>query len=171
MLPNQEHKRDQDKSKQNFKPKNKENDLPFSIELNWIMLSLTLLLTCSIFGLLWLKNSSKLLQGNLLPKDDCSSFFQKGSILKWRIENHGRTGNIGTLEIINVDTVTGQWVGSQITETKNNIHIRMTGILKGATMSLIHPTGRERWFGICEKGGIKGSIRTTYDSQLMFEMQ
>jgi hypothetical protein len=171
MFPTQEYKRIQNKLKQNFKLKNKGNNLIFSVELIWILLLLTSLLICSIFGLLWLKNSSKLLQMNSLLKGNCSSFFQKGSILKWRIKNYGRTGNIGTLEIINVDAVTGQWVGSQITKTKNNINIRMTGVLKGSTMSLIHPTGGERWFGICEKGGIKGSIKTTYDSQLMFEMQ
>lgn len=171
MLPNQEHKCIKNNPKQNFKSINKGNNSPSLSGLGWILFSLALLLICSFFRLLLLKNSSKLSQENSLLKNDCSSFFQKGGTLRWRIKNYGKTVNTGTLEVINVDTVTGQWVGSQITETKNNINIRMTGVFKGSTISLIHPTGRERWFGICEKGGIKGSVKTTYDSQLTFEMQ
>jgi hypothetical protein len=103
-------------------------------------------------------------------QDTCSSILREGNILNWKIRNYRKLGNIGTLEIKNVDSVTGGWIGDQITENKDDIKIRVTGTFSSSTMSLIHPNGAERWFGNCRSGKIEGSIETTYASQLTFEM-
>lgn len=106
-----------------------------------------------------------------LTQNNCSALFFEGNVINWKIKNYGKLGNAGTLEIKNMDAVTGNWIGEQITQTKNNIKIRVTGKIDGFTMSLIHPSGAESWFGICQNRTIEGSIETTYDSQLTFEMQ
>lgn len=104
-------------------------------------------------------------------QNNCSALFREGNILSWKIRNYGKLGNVGTLEIRNVDFKSNKWVGDQITETKDDIKIRVTGTFNGFTMSLLHPSGAESWFGICNSRKIEGSIKTTYDSQLTFEMQ
>lgn len=103
-------------------------------------------------------------------QNNCSALFQEENILSWKIRNHGKLGNVGTLEIRNVDSATSKWVGDQITQTKDDLKIRVTGTFNGFTMSLLHPSGAESWFGICNRRKIEGSIQTTYDSQLTFEM-
>jgi hypothetical protein len=143
----------------------------FPSNLRWIFLVLLLLFIFSASGLLLLKNYTGLMQTNSSSQTNCSTFLREGNILTWKIKNHGRLGNVGTLKIRNVDSGTGEWVGDQINKTKNNIRTAMTGTLNGSTMSLLHPSGAERWLGICKSRKIEGSIETTYDSQLTFEMQ
>lgn len=104
-------------------------------------------------------------------QNNCSAFFREGKILSWQIRNYGKPGNAGILKIEKVDSTTGEWVGEQITETKNGIRIRVTGTSSGFTMSLLHPSGVETWFGICKSREIEGSIQTTYESLLSFEMR
>jgi hypothetical protein len=103
--------------------------------------------------------------------NNCSALLREGNVLRWKVRNSGKLGNTGTLEIKNVDATTGKWVGDQITQTKDDIKISVTGTFKGFTMSLLHPSGVENWFGICGNSKIEGSIQTTYKSQLTFEMQ
>jgi hypothetical protein len=171
MLPTQESKPKASISKQNFIFTIARFFSSFPVSLRWTFLILLLILIFSTYGLLLLKYFTGSLQTNSSSQNNCSTFFQEGNILTWKIKNHGKPGNSGTLGIINVDSATGDWVGDQITKTKNNIKIRITGTLNGSTMSLLHPSGAERWFGICKNRKIEGSIKTTYDSQLTFEMQ
>jgi hypothetical protein len=103
-------------------------------------------------------------------QNNCSALFREGNILSWKIRNYGKLGNVGTLEIKNVDSAS-KWVGDQIIQTKDDLKIRVTGTFNGFTMSLLHPSGAESWFGICNSRKIEGSIKTTYNSQLTFEMQ
>lgn len=103
-------------------------------------------------------------------QNTCSDLLREGNTLNWKIRNYGKLGNIGTLRIRNVDSATGEWIGEQITETKDDIKNRVTGTFNDSTMSLLHPNGAERWFGTCHSRKIEGSIKTTYASQLTFEM-
>lgn len=104
-------------------------------------------------------------------QNNCSALFREGNILSWKIRNYGKLGNVGTLKIKNVDSANTKWVGDQITQTKDDLKIKVTGTFNGFTMSLLHPSGAESWFGICNSRKIEGSIKTTYNSQLTFEMQ
>jgi hypothetical protein len=171
MLPTQDSKPKPNISKQNFVSKIARVISSVPGNLRWTFLILLLLLIFSAYGLLLLKNSTGSLQADSSSQNNCSAFLREGNILTWKIKNHGRLGNIGTLEIRNVDSATGEWVGDQVNETKNNIGTIVTGTLDGSTLSLLHPSGAERWFGMCKSRKIEGSIKTTYDSQLTFEMQ
>jgi hypothetical protein len=171
MLPTQESKLKLHTPKQNptFKIARVIYSAPAS--LRWIFAILLFLLVFSTSGLLLLKNFTGLSQTNLPSLNKCSAFFQEENILTWKIRNHGKPGNMGTLEIKTIDSAKGQWEGNQINKTNNSIKTRITGTFNNSTMSLLHPSGVEKWIGICKDTSIEGSIKTTYNSQLTFEMQ
>ena len=171
MLPTQKSKPKSNIAKQNNISKTARIIYLVPANLRWILLILLLLLIFSTCGLLLLKNFTGLLQTNLPLSNNCSAFFREDNILTWKIRNHGKPGNMGTLEIRDIDSGTGKWDGDQINKTKNNIKTRITGTFNSSNMSLLHPSGVERWIGICKNRKIEGSIKTTYDSQLTFEMR
>lgn len=171
MLPTQVSKPKLSTLKQHFIFKVGKVTYSIPASLRWIFIVLLLLLIFSIGSLKILKNFTSLSQTNLPLLDNCSTFFREENVLTWKIKNYGKPGNIGTLEIKTVDPTKGKWEGNQINETNNNTKTKMTGTFNRSTMSLIHPSGVEKWIGICKNRKIKGSIKTTYDSQLTFEMQ
>jgi hypothetical protein len=171
MLPIQKPKPKLNTSRQNstFKIARVIYSTPAS--LRWIFAVLLLLLVFSTGGLLLLKSFTGLSQTNFPSLNKCSAFFQEENILSWKIKNYGKPGNMGTLEIKAIDSKKGKWEGNQINETNNNIKTKMIGTFNSSTMSLLHPSGVEKWMGICKDRKIEGFIKTTYNSQLTFEMQ
>jgi hypothetical protein len=100
----------------------------------------------------------------------CATLLQKGSMLNWKVRNYGKLDNIGTLNIHYIDVVKGEWAGNQITETKGNVEVSVTGSFSNSTMVMLHPTEPEEWHGNCRDRRITGSIKTNYASELTFEM-
>jgi hypothetical protein len=100
----------------------------------------------------------------------CAAFFSENAVLTWKITDNGNPGNFGTLQIVDVNSATGAWIGDQITESKDDVKIRVSGRFEGAEMTLNHPNGAETWLGNCGDRTIAGTIQTTYPSQLTFEM-
>jgi len=100
----------------------------------------------------------------------CAAFFAENAVLPWKITDNGNPGNFGTLKIVDVNSTTGAWIGDQITESKGDVKIRISGRFDGAEMTLNHPNGAETWLGNCGDRTIEGTIETTYPSQLTFEM-
>ncbi len=100
----------------------------------------------------------------------CAAFFLENAVLTWKITDNGNPGNFGTLQIVDVNSATGAWIGDQITKSKEDVKIRLSGHFDGTEMTLNHPNGAETWLGNCGDRTIEGRIETTYPSQLTFEM-
>jgi hypothetical protein len=100
----------------------------------------------------------------------CAAFFSENAVLIWKIMDNGNPGNFGILQIVDVNSETGAWIGDQITKSKGDVKIRLSGRFEGAEMTLNHPNGAETWLGNCGDRTIEGTIETTYPSQLTFEM-
>jgi hypothetical protein len=71
----------------------------------------------------------------------CAAFFSENAILTWKITDNDNQGNFGSLQIVDVNSTIGAWIGDQITESKGDIKIRLSGYFDGSEMTLNHPMG------------------------------
>jgi hypothetical protein len=138
--------------------------------LKWTILGLVATLAISSIGLALLKGSRSSLRTAQPVKETCSGFFQPGKTLFWTIQDHGKPGNAGTLQIVSVDSKSGNWSAVQVVKTKNNARTKLTGKFEGSTVLISHPSQVETWFGACDSQKIAGLIKTSYASQLKFEI-
>ena len=138
--------------------------------LKWTILGLLTTLAISSIGLTLIKGSRQSLRTTQPLKETCSVFFQPGKSLFWTIQDRGKPGNAGTLQIISVDSKSGNWSGVQVVKTKNNARTRLSGKFEGSTALISHPSQAETWFGSCDGQKIAGLIKTSYSSELKFEI-
>ena len=93
-----------------------------------------------------------------------------GKTLFWTVQDTGKPGNAGTLRIISANSKSGAWSGEQIVQTKVGAKTKLTGKFEGSTVLISHPSQSETWFGACDSQKISGLIKTSYPSQLKFEI-
>ena len=100
----------------------------------------------------------------------CSQFIGIGNDLNWKIVGPNGIVNAGTLEIISVNAVAKEWEVEQITQTKGNKKVFLRGTFGDAMISL-NRGDSEKWIGECRDDRISGKIKTTYSSDMEFEIQ
>lgn len=100
----------------------------------------------------------------------CSQFIRIGNDLNWKIVGPNGIINAGTLEIISVNAVAKEWEAEQITQTKGNKKVFLKGTFSDAMISL-NRGDSEKWIGECKGDRISGKIKTTYSSDMEFEIQ
>jgi len=100
----------------------------------------------------------------------CSQFIGIGNDLNWKIVGPNGIVNAGTLEIISVNAVAKEWEVEQITQTKGNKRVFLRGTFGDAMISL-NRGDSEKWIGECRDDRISGKIKTTYSSDMEFEIQ
>ncbi|MBD2108437.1 hypothetical protein [Nodosilinea sp. FACHB-13] len=104
------------------------------------------------------------------PPISCAALLSQGKTLTWSTRNLGKADNSGTLQIVSANAEEKRWEGDQLTKADGSI-FRVSGSFDGFEMTMDHPTEPEVWFGRCGSSEIKGVIKTTYESQLTFEMK
>jgi hypothetical protein len=100
----------------------------------------------------------------------CGQFIGIGNDLNWKIVGPNGIINAGTLEIISVNAVAKEWEAEQITQTKGNKKVFLRGTFSDAMISL-NRGDSEKWIGECKDDRITGKIKTTYSSDMEFEIQ
>ncbi|PZV01889.1 MAG: hypothetical protein DCF32_15655 [Leptolyngbya sp.] len=104
------------------------------------------------------------------PPISCAALLSQGTTLTWSTRNFGKGDNSGTLQILSANAEDKKWEGDQVTKADGAV-FRVSGSFDGTEMTMDHPTEPEVWFGRCGSSEIKGVIKTTYESQLTFEMK
>ncbi len=104
------------------------------------------------------------------PPLTCAALLSQGTTLTWSTRNFGKEDNSGTLQVVGASAEAKKWEGDQLTKTDGTV-FRVSGSFDGVEMTMDHPAEPEVWFGRCGSGEIKGVIKTSYESQLTFEMK
>jgi len=100
----------------------------------------------------------------------CRPFLAIGHVMRWQIWNKAQVVNAGTLQVISVSEAAREWEVEQITETKANKKVFLRGTFS-ATKVALNRGDAEKWIGTCEADRIVGTVKTTYTSDMPFEIR
>jgi hypothetical protein len=141
-----------------------------------------LVLGVLVFGLLvlvfrgpWAQVPKTGSSGTTTPTDrqasfPCRPFVKMGQVLHWLIWNKDQVVNAGTLQVMSVNQTAREWEVEQITETKANKKVFLRGTFS-ETMVFLNRGDAEKWTGECKADRIVGSIKTTYTSDMPFQIR
>lgn len=100
----------------------------------------------------------------------CRPFLAIGNVMRWQIWNKAQVVNAGTLQVISVSEAAREWEVEQITETKANKKMFLRGTFSETKVAL-NRGDAEKWTGTCEADRIVGTVKTTYTSDMPFEIR
>jgi len=90
--------------------------------------------------------------------------------MRWQIWNKAQVVNVGRLQVISVSEAAREWEVEQITETKANKKVFLRGTFSETKVAL-NRGDAEKWIGTCEADRIVGTVKTTYTSDMPFEIR
>lgn len=100
----------------------------------------------------------------------CRPFLAIGNVMHWQIGTKAQVVNAGTLQVMSVNETAREWEVEQITETKANKKVFLRGTFS-EQMVFLNRGDAEKWIGECKADRIVGSIKTTYTSDMPFEIR